>query len=124
MNGMFTISFNPWVGPSLQHLWGGRCSNLTPTCYDNLDTHTWGERLLPYLEANSVYEQIDFSNANSSPNNYGTYIALRSMSSRQRTGLPHTRRTQLRPVCEFEADCPDNSGLSLPLVTTQCESIH
>jgi prepilin-type N-terminal cleavage/methylation domain-containing protein len=75
VHGMFTIPSSMWVGPFLSGLWSGRCPLVTATCDDNLDSHSWGERLLPYLEANTVYEQIDFSSANSSPNIYSPLIA-------------------------------------------------
>jgi prepilin-type N-terminal cleavage/methylation domain-containing protein len=75
VHGMFTIPSSMWIGPFLNIMWSGRCPQVTATNYDNLDSHSWGERLLPFLEASSVYEQIDFSNANSSPNIYSPLIA-------------------------------------------------
>jgi hypothetical protein len=33
----------------------------------NINLHTWGESLLPYLEANTVYERIDFNSPNYAP---------------------------------------------------------
>jgi prepilin-type N-terminal cleavage/methylation domain-containing protein len=37
------------------------------TCHVDINSHTWGEFLLPYLEASSVYERIDFNSPNYAP---------------------------------------------------------
>jgi prepilin-type N-terminal cleavage/methylation domain-containing protein len=53
-------------------------------CHDDLNLHVWGEFLLPYLEANSIYQRIDLSAPNFSPvdatclNPLWNYTALNS----------------------------------------------
>jgi prepilin-type N-terminal cleavage/methylation domain-containing protein len=41
----------------------------TLSCHDDINLHVWGEFLLPYLEANSIAQQIDFNAPNFSPIN-------------------------------------------------------
>ena len=38
-----------------------------PACHADRNLHVWGEFLLPYLEAGSVYQRIDFNSPNYSP---------------------------------------------------------
>jgi prepilin-type N-terminal cleavage/methylation domain-containing protein len=60
------------------------CSEGTCACHDDPNLHTWGEFLLPYLEAAQVYNQIDFNAPNFSPidrtclNPLWNYTALNS----------------------------------------------
>ena len=54
VNNFFPASFLLNVGPVLKSL-GFACGNCCP---DNIDIHNWGERLLPFLEANTVYRRI------------------------------------------------------------------
>ena len=42
----------------------------TPGCYVDPNLHTWGEFLLPYLEASTVYNRIDFNQPNFAPVNW------------------------------------------------------
>jgi len=37
------------------------------TCHIDINSHTWGESLLPYLGASTVYERIDFTSPNYAP---------------------------------------------------------
>jgi prepilin-type N-terminal cleavage/methylation domain-containing protein len=54
-----------------QHCCGGdgpyRWSCAVPGCYNDLNVHTWGEMLLPFLEATTVYNQIDKNSPYLSP---------------------------------------------------------
>jgi len=54
VNGFFPPSFLMNVGP-IGHGLGFGCGNCCP---DNIDIHMWGERLLPFLEATTVYSKI------------------------------------------------------------------
>jgi prepilin-type N-terminal cleavage/methylation domain-containing protein/prepilin-type processing-associated H-X9-DG protein len=54
VNKYLPPSFLLNVGPILTSLQFS-CGNCCP---DNIDIHVWGERLLPFLEANTVYTQI------------------------------------------------------------------
>src|SRR5579872_7414925 len=57
INKTFTPSYLPVVGPVLHALgFGG-----TNSCYDSSNIHMWGERLLPFLEANNVYNKLDMN---------------------------------------------------------------
>jgi prepilin-type N-terminal cleavage/methylation domain-containing protein len=45
------------------------CSEGACACHDDPNLHTWGEFLLPFVEATQVYHQIDFNAPNFSPIN-------------------------------------------------------
>jgi prepilin-type N-terminal cleavage/methylation domain-containing protein len=45
------------------------CSEGTCACHDDPNLHTWGEFLLPFLEASQVYNRIDLNAPNFSPIN-------------------------------------------------------
>ena len=59
------------------------CGCGTPGCYNDFNMHTWGEALLPFMEATTVYNQIDRNAPTFSPIVLGspvsaTYTALNS----------------------------------------------
>jgi len=71
INKMFTPSFLVTYGPVLTGLFGsGPCG--TCATFDDPNVHTWGERLLPYIEANNVYSKIDMNGPIFAPANFTT----------------------------------------------------
>src|ERR1700689_1921088 len=53
INNMLPPAYIYLAGPVLTGLLG--CNPAcAPNCHDDLNTHTWGERLMPYLEATTV----------------------------------------------------------------------
>src|ERR1700733_10668885 len=67
VNNLFPPAYIYLPGPVLGGLLG-LCPKCE-TCHDSLNTHSWGERLLPYAEAMTVYNQICMNAAASSPVN-------------------------------------------------------
>jgi prepilin-type N-terminal cleavage/methylation domain-containing protein len=67
VNAMFPPAYIYLPGPVLGGLLG-LCPQCR-TCHDSLNTHTWGERILPYAEANTVYNKICMNAAAASPIN-------------------------------------------------------
>jgi len=58
--------------PGLMLIREPHCSFLSPSvktvgCHSDTNYHTWGERLLPFVEANSIYQMIDQGSPISSP---------------------------------------------------------
>jgi len=53
----------------LRNLWAfqGPRNWFLAQCNVDINSHLWGESLLPYLEASTVYERIDFNSPNFSP---------------------------------------------------------
>ena len=41
----------------------GKTDGAIYTCHYDFNLHTWGERLLPYLEATTVYNKIDHNSS-------------------------------------------------------------
>src|SRR5579872_5869675 len=69
INKMFTPSFLVTYGPALTTLFGsGPCG--TCATFDDINVHTWGERLLPFMEGNNVYNKIDVNAPIFSPANF------------------------------------------------------
>ncbi len=67
VNNLFPPAYIYLPGPVLGGLLG-LCPKCE-TCHDSLNTHTWGERLLPFAEASTVYNQICMNAAAASPVN-------------------------------------------------------
>src|ERR1700734_1266302 len=65
VNNLFPPAYIYLPGPVLGGLLG-LCPKCE-TCHDSLNTHSWGERLLPYAEATNVYNQICMNAAAPSP---------------------------------------------------------
>jgi hypothetical protein len=75
IHGMFTpalvmVKDTCWCGlrPSVPNPPPTGCG--TPGCHVDPNLHTWGEFLLPFLEANAVYNRIDFNQPNFAPVNW------------------------------------------------------
>ena len=49
---------------------GGRTCGATYSCHYDFNLHTWGEKLLPYIEASTVYQKIDQNSSILSPHNF------------------------------------------------------
>jgi prepilin-type N-terminal cleavage/methylation domain-containing protein len=67
VNNQFTPGYLYSAGPIL-----GCCGvQLAPTnsCHDDVNLHVWAERLLPFIEANTVYARIDENSPIYSPAN-------------------------------------------------------
>jgi prepilin-type N-terminal cleavage/methylation domain-containing protein len=67
VNNLFPPGYIYLPGPNL-----GALLNLKPacrTCHDSTNTHVWGERILPYIEATTVYSQICMNASLASPVN-------------------------------------------------------
>jgi prepilin-type N-terminal cleavage/methylation domain-containing protein len=84
--------------------------------YSDLNLHVWSEFLLPYLEAGTVYQQIDFNSPNFSPVENSTlpkggYTALNS-------GGPCCRCARTRPTAAAIPAfvCPSSVRASNPFV--------
>jgi len=56
VNKMFPPALLVVLGPKLGPIFCGGCGPFFP--YDDLNLHLWGERLLPFLEATTVYNKI------------------------------------------------------------------
>jgi prepilin-type N-terminal cleavage/methylation domain-containing protein len=59
VNNTFTPAFTVGIGPVLKKLFGIKChccQQLSPN--DDLNEHVWGERLLAFMEATTVYNRI------------------------------------------------------------------
>ena len=63
VNKMFPPSYTYVVGPKLHAL----LKDSQEACYDDANTHGWGERLLLFMEGNTVYNQICFNSTYTSP---------------------------------------------------------
>jgi prepilin-type N-terminal cleavage/methylation domain-containing protein len=55
--------------PCCQTFGGVTCGAIT-SCHYDFNLHTWGEKLLPYIEATTVYNKIDQNSSIQSPHNY------------------------------------------------------
>src|SRR5580704_19649934 len=85
VNKMFPPALLVVLGPKLGPIFCGGCGPFFP--YDDLNLHLWGERLLPFLEATTVYNKICLNSPIFSPAclttppfGGGTYTALNSGS--------------------------------------------
>jgi len=63
VNKMFPSSYTYVVGPSLSVLLG----DSKQACYDDANVHGWGERLLAFMEGNTVYNEICMNATYTSP---------------------------------------------------------
>jgi prepilin-type N-terminal cleavage/methylation domain-containing protein len=52
------------------HTFGGVTCGAITSCHYDFNLHTWGEKLLPYVEATTVYNKIDQNSSIQSPHNY------------------------------------------------------
>jgi prepilin-type N-terminal cleavage/methylation domain-containing protein len=57
INRAFPGGISLVIGPVLEPLFPAVCPACI-TCHDDPNTHVWSEKLLPFLEANSVYSRI------------------------------------------------------------------
>jgi prepilin-type N-terminal cleavage/methylation domain-containing protein len=48
----------------------GKTDGATYTCHYDFNIHTWGEKLLPYMEGTTVYNKIDQNSSIQSPHKY------------------------------------------------------
>jgi prepilin-type N-terminal cleavage/methylation domain-containing protein len=87
-----------------------------PATYSDINLHVWGEFLLPYLEAGTVYQRIDFNSPNFSPITStqlpnGGYSGLNS-------GAPCCPCAQTRPTAAVipAFACPSSVRAANPFV--------
>jgi prepilin-type N-terminal cleavage/methylation domain-containing protein len=118
----------------------GGCSSLP---YGDPNSHVWAELLLPYIEADSVYQKINFKNAHFSPWTFGpywpAYTAKNAGCPNDSTARNYDLCAATRPAAQIIPTyiCPssvhtsnpfveDESlemywGRGLPCVTNQCQ---
>jgi len=78
VNKMFPPSYTYVIGPVLCSLGlGGK-----QACYDDPNTHGWGERLLLYMEASTVYNKICFNATYASPICLETYLKIKNVPAK------------------------------------------
>jgi prepilin-type N-terminal cleavage/methylation domain-containing protein len=63
VNRLFPPSYTYVVGPVLHAL----LCDSQQACYDDVNVHGWGERLLAFMEGNTVYNQICMNSTYASP---------------------------------------------------------
>jgi len=90
VNGCFTPAYMNAYGPSSKIVFGTQDAP-----YDDLNTHFWAERLLPYLEASTVYNRIDMNAPIGSPMDWTTMAVP----------FAHNKWTQLNSGCATLAAC-------------------
>jgi len=117
------------------------CSPVLP--YGDPNSHVWAELLLPYIEAQTVYDKINFKNAHFSPWTFGAYYpaytAKNAGCPNDSTARNYDPCASLRPAAQIIPTfiCPsavhtsnpfveDESlemywGRGLPCVTYQCQ---
>jgi prepilin-type N-terminal cleavage/methylation domain-containing protein len=62
INKGFPAAFSLGLGPEWQFIFGLSTNGaVTKDCHDDNNSHVWGERLLPFLEATNVYSRICFN---------------------------------------------------------------
>jgi prepilin-type N-terminal cleavage/methylation domain-containing protein len=52
------------------HTFGGVTCGAITSCHYDFNLHTWGEKLLPYIEGTTVYNKIDENSSILSPHNF------------------------------------------------------
>ena len=67
VNNQFTPGYMYSAGPVLGCCGVGLAA--TNSCHDDINLHVWAERLLPFIEANTVYKKIDENSPIMSPMN-------------------------------------------------------
>jgi prepilin-type N-terminal cleavage/methylation domain-containing protein len=89
INKNFPAAIQLGLGPVWQAIFG-LCPKGGPTtrdCHDDNNAHVWGERLLPFLEASTVYNKICFDSPAFSP--LTTCAAFKSVTyTAQNSGNP------------------------------------
>ncbi|HEV8004005.1 MAG TPA: DUF1559 domain-containing protein [Planctomycetaceae bacterium] len=64
----FPAAFNLGLGPVWQAIFGlANNGAVTKDCHDDNNSHLWGEKLLPFLEAANVYNKMCFNSPSFSP---------------------------------------------------------
>ena len=91
VNLMFPPALTVILGPKLGPIFCGPCGPYFP--YDDPNLHVWGERLLPFIEATTIYNKICMNAPIYSPINLSpiTCAAVRNAIRRR------TRRPAVRP---------------------------
>jgi prepilin-type N-terminal cleavage/methylation domain-containing protein len=70
MNSMFPPALTVLLGPKLGPIFCGPCGPYLPI--DDPNLHVWGERLLPFLEATTIYNKICMNGPIYSPINFSS----------------------------------------------------
>jgi prepilin-type N-terminal cleavage/methylation domain-containing protein len=110
-----------------QHCCGGKgpgkCSCGVPGCYNDFNTHVWGEFLLPYMEGNTVYQKIDMNSPIWSPIT-DKFPPSGHVYTSQNSGCSTTDPcASTRPTAQVIAAyvCPSTPRIANPFKeTTQC----
>jgi prepilin-type N-terminal cleavage/methylation domain-containing protein len=68
VNKYFPAAFEIGLGPTWQAIFNIKKNNaITKECHDDNNSHLWGEKLLPFLEATNAYNKMCFNAPSFSP---------------------------------------------------------